>query len=329
MYLITGGAGFIGSNIAASLVVRDEPLVIADTLGTDDKWRNIAELPLEAIVFPEGIAEFLSDHIKSFTQKSLITAIIHMGAISATTEKDADLIVRTNFTLSKHLWTFCVENDVPFIYASSAATYGGGEHGFDDEFNAEYFAKLRPLNAYGWSKHLFDRWVLAQTKNRNAPPQWAGLKFFNVYGPNELHKGSQASVVSHIYPLAKEDKISKLFKSCNPQYADGWQLRDFVWVGDCVNVVLWLLDNPQISGLFNVGSGEARSFYDLAKNVYMALDKEPKIEFIDMPENLRAKYQYYTKANLEKLRKAGYDLSATRLEDGVRMYVRDCLEKGT
>jgi ADP-L-glycero-D-manno-heptose 6-epimerase len=250
-----------------------------------------------------------------------------MGAISSTTEQDADLIVHNNFTLSQRLWDFCVQNSIPFIYASSAATYGSGEHGFEDEFTNEYLAKLHPLNLYGWSKHLFDRWVLAQTERRNIPPQWAGLKFFNVYGPYELHKGSQASVISHIYPLAKENKTCRLFKSYNPQYADGWQLRDFVWVGDCVNVVLWLLNNPNISGLFNVGSGKARSFYDLAGTVYLALGKDPKIEFVDMPDTLREKYQYYTKANLGKLKKAGYDLPATTLEEGVQIYVRDYLEK--
>jgi len=174
---------------------------------------------------------------------------------------------------------------------------------------------------------LFDRWVFEQTKLRNTPPQWAGLKFFNVYGPRELHKGSQASVVSHIYPLAKEDKPCRLFKSYNPKYTDGWQLRDFVWVGDCVNVVLWLLENQNINGLFNVGSGEARSFYDLAINVYLALGRQPKIEYADMPETLREKYQYFTKASLSKLRKAGYSLPATSLEDGIKIYVKDYLEK--
>jgi ADP-L-glycero-D-manno-heptose 6-epimerase len=304
-----------------ALAERDASLVIADTLGSSDKWRNIAGLPLEAIVPPAEIFDFLLE------RKESITAVIHMGTISSTTEQNADLIIHTNFTLSQRLWNFCAQNGVPFIYASSAATYGGGKHGFEDEFSAEYLAKLRPLNPYGWSKHLFDRWVFAQAERRNAPPQWAGLKFFNVYGPHELHKGSQASVVSHIYPLAKEDKTCRLFKSYNPQYADGWQLRDFVWVGDCVNAVLWLLDNPNTSGLFNAGSGEARSFYDLAKNVYLALGKEPKIEYADMPEALREKYQYYTKANPCKLRKAGYGLPAAGLEDGIRMYVRD-REKG-
>jgi ADP-L-glycero-D-manno-heptose 6-epimerase len=322
MYFLTGGAGFIGSNIAAALTERNVPQVIADTLGSANKWQNISGLPLEAIVPPSEIFDFLLERGKS------VKAVIHMGAISSTTEQNADLIISTNFTLSQRLWNFCFQNGVPFIYASSAATYGGGENGFDDEFNAEYLAKLRPLNPYGWSKHLFDRWVFAQAERRRTPPQWAGLKFFNVYGPRELHKGSQASVVSHIYPQAKENKPCRLFKSYNPQYADGWQLRDFVWVGDCVNVVLWLLDNPDISGLFNVGSGEARSFYDLAKNVYLALGKEPKIEYSDMPEALREKYQYYTKANMNKLKKAGYGSPMTTLEDGVRMYVRDYIGQG-
>jgi len=321
MYFITGGAGFIGSNIAQALTERDT-LVIADTLGDENKWKNIAELPLEAIVPPSEILEYILEYRKS------ITAVIHMGAITSTTEKDVDLIIQNNFTLTKRLWNFCAQNGVPFIYASSAATYGGGEHGFEDEFCKEYMAKLRPLNPYGWSKHLFDRWVLAQMERRITPPQWAGLKFFNVYGPHELHKGSQASVIAHIYPQAKEDKTCRLFRSYNPKFNDGWQLRDFVWVGDCVNVVLWLLINPGISGLFNVGSGEARSFYDLAKNVYLALDKEPKIEYIDMPDTIKDKYQYYTKANLNKIRKAGYNLPFTSLEDGIRLYVKDYIENG-
>jgi ADP-L-glycero-D-manno-heptose 6-epimerase len=322
MHVITGGAGFIGSNIAAALAANTQPLAIVDTLGSAAKWQNIARLPLEALVPPENLFAFLAECKKS------ITAVIHMGAVSSTTEKNADLLIQTNFTLSQNLWNFCAKNSLPFIYASSAATYGGGEHGFEDEFSAEYLAKLRPLNLYGWSKHLFDRWVYAQTLKKNTPPQWAGLKFFNVYGPQEEHKGSQASVIAQIFPLARENKICQLFKSYNPQYADGWQLRDFVWVGDCVKVINWLLANPQVSGLFNVGSGVARSFYDLAKNVYLALGLEPKIEYLDMPEELRAKYQYYTRANINKLRKAGYKTPATSLEDGTRMYVRDYLMKG-
>jgi ADP-L-glycero-D-manno-heptose 6-epimerase len=315
MYFLTGGAGFIGSNIAAALAERNVPIVIADTLGCGEKWRNIAGIRLETIVPPSEIFNFLA------VQKKSITAVIHMGAISSTTEQDVDLIIHTNLTLSQRLWNFCMQNRIPFIYASSAATYGGGEHGFEDEFSAKYLAKLRPLNPYGWSKHLFDRWALAQTELGSKPSQWAGLKFFNVYGPCEFHKCSQASVISHIYPLAKEDKTCRLFKSYNPQYADGWQLRDFVWVGDCVNVVLWLLSNPKVSGLFNVGSGEARSFYDLAKNIYLALGKEPRIEYADMPDTLREKYQYYTKANLKKLREAGYEIQPTTLENGIRMYI--------
>jgi len=321
MYVITGGAGFIGSNIAAAVDTRRQPVVIVDTLGNNDKWRNISEIPLKLIVPPEEIFTFLSEYTGS------ITAVIHMGAVSSTTEKDADLIIHTNFTLSQRLWNFCALNNLPFIYASSAATYGAGEHGFEDEFNDEYFSGLRPLNAYGWSKHLFDRWVLTQTETGNVPRQWAGLKFFNVYGPNETHKGSQASVISHLYPIAKNDRTCRLFKSCNSEYKDGRQLRDFVWIGDCVSIVLWLLDNPDVNGLFNAGSGEARSFFDLAVNVYDALEKAPSIEYIDMPEDLRDKYQYYTKANMDKLRKAGYKQSATKLEDGIRIYVQDYLEK--
>jgi len=321
MYLITGGAGFIGSNIASAL--HDKPVIIADTLGNDEKWRNISGISLEAIIPPQEIFKFLNENAKK------ITAVIHMGAVSSTTEKDADLIIRSNFTLSQQLWNFCSQNSLPFIYASSAATYGNGENGFDDNFDSEYFEKLRPLNAYGWSKHLFDRWVLSQTKKNNVPAQWAGIKFFNVYGPNELHKGSKASVISHIYPIAKKNKKCKLFKSYNSGYKDGWQLRDFVWIGDCVQIVLWLLENPEISGIFNAGSGEARSFFDLAKNVYLALDKKPQIAYIEMPKDIREKYQYYTKANMEKIIKAGYNKPLTILENGIKMYVQELINNET
>ena len=255
MIIVTGGAGFIGSNIVAALEkAGKKDLVVVDELGSSDKWRNIAKRELCAVVSPEGMLDYMKAHADE------VEAVIHMGAISATTETDADLIIRTNFTLSWHLWEFCSLYGKRFIYASSAATYGDGSMGFDDDASLEHVNALRPLNAYGWSKALFDRKVAREVKEgRPVPPQYAGLKFFNVYGPNEYHKGGQKSVVAHIFPQVKANETVKLFKSYHPDYRDGWQLRDFVWVGDCVDVVLWLLEHPEVSGLFNVGSGKARS----------------------------------------------------------------------
>lgn len=323
MTVVTGGAGFIGSNVVAALEAAGrKDLVVVDWLGTDEKWRNIAKRELAAVVPPEEMFAFLADHARE------IDAIVHMGAISTTTETDADLIVRSNFTLSWKLWCWCRDNGTPFVYASSAATYGDGTLGFEDDDALEHLNALRPLNAYGWSKALFDRKVARELREgRGAPPQHVGLKFFNVYGPNEYHKGGQKSVVAHIFPTVKSGGEVRLFKSYDPKYRDGEQLRDFVWVGDIVDVILWMLDNPSVSGLFNVGSGEARSFRDLAASAFAALALAPKIGFKEMPEELRGKYQYYTKANLSKLRTAGYVRPMTRLEDGVRAYVVDFLDR--
>ncbi|MGN0025111.1 MAG: ADP-glyceromanno-heptose 6-epimerase [Candidatus Avelusimicrobium sp.] len=323
MIIVTGGAGFIGSNILKGLEEKGyKDLVVTDWLGQEDKWKNIAKRELAYIVLPEDLDEFLIKH------ESEITAVIHMGAISTTTEKDVDLIVRSNQQLTWKLWEFCRDFNKQFIYASSAATYGSGENGFKDEETLEYLKALRPLNPYGWSKAFFDRKVAREiAEGRKTPKQYAGLKFFNVYGPNEYHKGGQKSVVAHIFPDIKADNAVKLFKSYNPKYADGQQMRDFVWVGDIVNVIVWLLEHPEVNGLFNVGAGEARSFYDLAAAAWKAMGKEPKIIFKEMPEELRGKYQYYTKADITKLREAGYKEPMTPLEEGVRLYVQDYLNQ--
>lgn len=323
MYVITGGAGFIGSNVAYALEAKGAgPLVIVDWLGDDDKWRNIAKRTLYDIVAPENIDGFLHENAHD------VTAVVHMGAISATTERDADLIVDTNFRLSRDLWRFCATTETPFIYASSAATYGDGADGFDDDMSADALTALSPLNAYGWSKLLFDRWVARELATDQArPPQWAGLRFFNVYGPNEYHKGRMQSVVSQIQPLAAKDTACKLFKSHNPDYADGGQLRDFVSVDDCADVICWLLETASVSGLFNLGTGQARSFADLAAAVYRAMDKEPMIEFIPTPEDIRDKYQYFTEAKMTRLRDAGYNGQFTPLEVGVARYVQDFLAR--
>lgn len=321
MIVVTGGAGFIGSNILAALEARGEPrLVVCDRLRVGGKWHNIAKRELADIVHPEQLFDFLQNNRKP------LKAIIHMGAISATTETDADKISANNFSLSLALWKWCAFHEVPLIYASSAATYGDGEQGFDDDWSIGHLAKLRPMNAYGWSKHVFDRRVARKIADGSkAPPQWAGLKFFNVYGPNEYHKGTQQSVVAQIFPHAVANAPYPLFRSHNPKYKDGEQLRDFISVDDCVAVTMWLLDNPSVNGIFNVGSGKARSFLDLTSAVYRALGKEPKIKFQDTPVAIRDKYQYFTEATVARLRQAGYDRPFIGLEQGVTDYVQNYL----
>ena len=321
MIVVTGGAGFIGSNLVAALEARGiTDIAVVDRFGADDKWRNLAKRELAALTPPEQTLAFLDQHAAE------IDTVFHMGAISATTERDVDLIVATNIALSQEIWRWCAWRGARMIYASSAATYGGGENGFDDDGSCDGLAKLRPLNAYGWSKHLVDRRVARVVANgETTPPQWAGLKFFNVYGPNEEHKGDMKSVVAKLYPQLREGKVARLFKSHRPDYADGGQLRDFIWVGDCVDVMLWLYDNPNVSGLFNVGTGKARSFKDLALATFAAMEREPQIEYFDMPAELRGKYQYFTQARTDRLRSAGYDRPFTELEEGVRRYVQDYL----
>jgi ADP-L-glycero-D-manno-heptose 6-epimerase len=252
--------------------------------------------------------------------------VLHLGAISATTATDGDLVAATNFTLPLWLWAACAERGVPFIYASSAATYGDGAQGFEDDMAPEALAALRPLNLYGWSKLAFDRRVADMlARGTPSPPQWAGLRFFNVYGPNEYHKGRMASVVFHKFQEVRAGGPARLFRSDRAGIADGEQMRDFVHVQDCVAVMLWLLDNPGVNGMFNVGSGRARSFLDLVRAMFGAMGEEERIEFVDMPGDLRGKYQYFTEAPLARLRAAGYDRPMTGLEDGVASYVRDYL----
>jgi ADP-L-glycero-D-manno-heptose 6-epimerase len=318
MIVITGGAGFIGSNLAAALDERGEHgLVICDRLGHGSKWRNLAKRELTALLPPEQLLDFLD------SQSREINIVFHLGAISSTTETDADLILASNFTLSQRLWEWCAETETRFIYASSAATYGDGSAGFDDDGTPAGLARLRPLNAYGWSKHLFDRRVARLLEHHGKrPSQWAGLKFFNVYGPNEYHKGNMQSVVAQVYPRAVGGESARLFRSHRHDVPDGGQKRDFVYVRDCIDMLLWFYDHPEVSGLFNIGSGMARSFGDLAAAVFRALGREPRIDFIDTPAEIRDKYQYLTEARMERLRAAGYTKPATSLEDGVGDYVR-------
>jgi ADP-L-glycero-D-manno-heptose 6-epimerase len=247
MIVVTGGAGFIGSNLVAGLEdAASGPVSVVDRLGTDDKWKNLRRRELDELVAPEDTFDFLE------RRKADIRYVFHMGAISSTTETDADLIADTNYRLPQAIWDWCAWNEVPLVYASSAATYGDGGEGFDDDGSLEALARLVPMNPYGWSKHAFDRWVARQAaQGRPAPPQWVGLKFFNVYGPNEYHKGGMMSHVTRSYPAAAAGEPVTLFRSHQPEYADGGQMRDFVYVKDCVHVMLWLMERPEISGLFN------------------------------------------------------------------------------
>jgi ADP-L-glycero-D-manno-heptose 6-epimerase len=322
MILVTGGAGFIGSNLAAALAERGAEVAVCDRLRAAGKWRNLAKVPLRELVAPEMLIEWLTAHAER------LSAVVHLGAISSTTEADADLITEVNFRLPQSLWRWCASSGKHLIYASSAATYGGGEHGFDDDASPAALARLRPLNAYGWSKHLFDRWVVhTLEEGEPRPPQWVGLKFFNVYGPNEYHKGEMRSVVAKKYPLAAAGSPVTLFRSYHPGVPDGGQKRDFIYVRDCVEAMLWLLDHPEVNGLFNLGTGQARTFADLARALCAGLDRPARLEFVDAPPAVRDHYQYFTEARMERLRAAGFTRPFTPLEEGVREYVQRYLSQ--
>jgi ADP-L-glycero-D-manno-heptose 6-epimerase len=320
MYLVTGGAGFIGSNLIARLASRGAAVAVCDWLGQDDRWRNLAHHELAAVIAPEALAPWLAK------PPERLQAVLHMGAISTTTESDAERLAQWNIRSTLELLQWCTERQVPFIYASSAASYGDGSAGFDDDGSCEALAKLRPLNAYGWSKHVVDRRIARLVREGAAlPPQWVGLKFFNVYGPNEYHKGSMQSVIARNFARARDGQALQLFRSYRQDYADGGQLRDFIYVRDCVDVIEWLLSRPAVTGLFNVGSGKARSWLDLAQALFAACERARRVEFIDMPETLRSRYQYFTEARMDRLRAAGYGAPFTSLEDGVADYVRTYL----
>ena len=319
-YLITGGAGFIGSNIAQSLSAQGHEVIVCDRFRTGNKWKNLQGVLITETVAPEEIIAWLN------TEGKNLHGIIHMGAISATTETDVDKIIHNNFKLSSDLWHASTKLNLPFIYASSAATYGNGSHGFDDNESSKSLSLLHPLNPYGWSKLIFDRKIIAlKEKSYPTPPQWVGLKFFNVYGPNEHHKGDMRSVINKVFPQVYNDTPISLFKSHRSDYKDGGQVRDFVYVKDCVNIIKWLLINNTISGIFNVGTGEPRSFVDLVNGIGSAINKTPIINYIDMPEQIRGSYQYYTKASMTKLRAAGYVNNFYSLEDGIGDYIKNDL----
>ena len=319
MILITGGAGFIGSNVHAALFRRGLETVVVDRLREHGKWRNLARHPPSYMVAPEDLDDFLNRHPP-------IEAVLHLGAVSDTTAADGDLVWASNVALSQRLWSWCATRGVRFLYASSAATYGDGGAGFDDDIAG--LDRLRPLNLYGWSKHAFDRFVARALAGGGAePPQWAGLKFFNVYGPNEYHKGGMVSVVKVKLDDIRAGRAPLLFKSDRADIADGEQRRDFIWVGDVVDVLLWLLDTPSVNGLFNLGAGVARTYLDVAHAVCDAAEVERRVEFVAMPERLHGQYQGFTQARMERLRAAGYPGQFTTLEEGVTRYVQDFLRQ--
>lgn len=321
--LVTGGAGFIGSNILADLEEAGADILCCDRLeaSATGKWRNLAKRTLSDLIDPDRLWTWLS------AQGHTLHAIVHMGAISATNPPDADAVAETNFRLSRDLWRWCSEHQVRFVYASSAAVYGGAESGFDDAFDRETLSALRPLNVYGWSKAAFDRWVRLAVDRGEAPPAWAGLRFFNVYGPNEAHKGSMRSVAKQMHEAIAAEQPVSLFRSHRDGVADGEQKRDFVWVRDCSAITAWLADSVPVGAIFNVGSGEARSFYDLAVTMHAAMQKPLAIAWRDTPEDLRAHYQYFTQADLTRLRDAGWSKPMTSLEAGTRAYVEDFLSR--
>ncbi len=318
MIVLTGSAGFIASAMLQRL--NDEG--IHDVVIVDDFSKFTKEPNFINKQFAEKLHR--DDFFAWWDQRpEKVDLVIHLGARTDTTEFDENIFNILNLEYSKQIWERCAQQHIPLIYASSAATYGGGEYGYDD--NHEIVEKLQPLNAYGRSKNDFDKWVLKQEMQ---PPFWAGLKFFNVYGPNEYHKGRMASVIFHAFHQIKETGKVRLFRSHRPDFKDGEQLRDFVYVKDLTEVILFLMHEKPASGLYNLGTGKARTFIDLAKATFAALDKEAVIEFVDTPEDIRDKYQYFTQANMEKLRNAGYNKTFTSLEEGVNDYVRNYLAQG-
>ncbi len=321
MFLVTGGAGFIGSNVVAALNAAGRAdVVVNDVLGSQQKWRNLAKRQIADLVPPKELVGWLAGR--------KLEAVIHLGAISDTMATDADAIIESNFRLSLKLLDWCTVSRTPFIYASSAATYGDGAAGFGDEWSTAALKRLRPMNLYGWSKHAFDLAVADRfEKGDNLPPHWAGLKFFNVFGPNEYHKGAMASVLARVFDRAKAGEPVRLFKSHREGIADGEQRRDFIFVDDAVAVVLWLLKMPAVCGIYNVGTGAAQTFRAMISAMFETLGRAPNIEYIDMPESIRDSYQYFTEGKVENLRKAGYDAPFTPLAEGVRSYVTGFLDR--
>ncbi len=315
MIIVTGAAGFIGSNLVAGLNQSGyKDIVLVDDFSRPDREQNYLGKDFTALLERGAFAEWIKANHRQ------IQIIIHLGARTDTTEFKWEVLQELNLEYSKTVFNLCVEFGLPLIYASSAATYGLGEQGYADSH--EVVEKLEPLNPYGRSKNEFDKWVLAQERK---PFFWAGLKFFNVYGPNEYHKGRMASVVLHAFKQIKETGAMKLFRSHNPEFKDGEQLRDFIYVKDVVDVILFMMEQRPESGLYNLGTGKARAFKDLVGSTFRAMGLEPDISYIDTPEDIRDKYQYFTEADMGKLRSLGYNKAFTSLEEGVEDYVSNYL----
>jgi ADP-L-glycero-D-manno-heptose 6-epimerase len=322
--LVTGAAGFIGSCMAGYLNRKGyHNIIIVDEFDDENKRPNYEDKKIIARVDRNELFEWLNDHPMK------IDFVFHLGARTDTTEFDYAILEKLNVDFSKKIWNYCIEKNIPLVYASSAATYGGGELGYKDDHKLPY--KLRPLNPYGKSKNEFDKWVLEESQKskvksqKSIPPNWYGLKFFNVYGPNEYHKSRMASVIFHSFNQIKSSGKVKLFRSHKPDYKDGEQLRDFVYVKDVVDICYWLMNEKPASGLYNLGTGKARTFKDLVTAIFKSLDKEPVIEFIDTPLDIRDKYQYFTEADINKLREVGYKEDFYSLEEGVETYVKNFL----
>lgn len=320
MILVTGGAGFIGSNLVASLNGRGVGDVAVSDHFDDAKEKNLKKRKVSELVAPADLLRWLEGR--------KLDAILHMGAISSTTATDEAEVMTANYDLPMQLVEWCARTKTPLIYASSAATYGDGSRGFSDDDSPEALAKLQPLNLYGRSKARFDLGLVKRARAGGAlPPQWVGLKFFNVFGPNEYHKGDMQSVLAKVFPSAKAGKPVRLFKSDRPGIEDGEQKRDFVYVLDAAGIVMWLLDHPRVSGIYNIGTGEARSFKDMMAAMLKAMGRKPEIEYIDMPKQLSGRYQYWTEARMERLRATGYDAPFRTLEASVEDYVKTYLDR--
>ena len=313
--IVTGAAGFIGSCMVGFLNQQGfEKLILVDEFDNDEKELNLLHKKYLVRVERENLFEWLNLEVPA------IDFVFHLGARTDTAEFDYAVHQRLNVEYSQKIWNYCTSNKIPLLYASSAATYGDGTRGYDD--NHELISSLKPLNPYGISKNEFDKWVLLQ---QECPPFWVGLKFFNVYGPNEYHKGRMASVIFHSYNQVRKNGKVKLFRSHKNDFKDGEQLRDFIYVKDIVGVCYWMMQNPPISSIYNLGTGKARTFNDLVKTTFAGMNENPVIEYIDMPEDIRDKYQYFTEAKMNKLKSAGYTKEFYSLEKGVEDYIRNYL----